>query len=232
MSLRYPEFELLGDRLRRWIENADEPGCRIPKTTFGISDIDDRTWRVQSYPEFLDHQWDAWAYSMDLPVDVQGIDQDPSYHSQSVLKFTGEPSYWMGRSGPGVVFLDNIRRIVGSTDPYMSEYTKAFYEMHFPLESLKHVVMTTILQVETRHLLADRVYQSSEGLSFSCKEPLTWEPPSPGFCAILGTPIGKVVGAFVLGAYGQGVKRIARIVSFRTGQNLTDFNLRFDIEDV
>jgi hypothetical protein len=52
------------------------------------------------------------------------------------------------------------------------------------------------------------------------------------FNAILGTPIGRVVASLVLGAYGQGVKRIARIVTFQTGYFNEILELRFDIEDI
>ncbi|KAJ5514403.1 hypothetical protein N7463_003955 [Penicillium fimorum] len=114
----------------------------------------------------------------------------------------------------------------------MSEFAKAFYESHFPLESLKYAFVTTVVQEKTMPFLRDHIYLSQEGLGFPPKEPQTWESPSPEFCGILGTPIGKVVAALVLCAYGQSVKRIPRIVTFHTGSNPCEYNLRFDIEDV
>ena len=131
-----------------------------------------------------------------------------------------------------MIFIDDLRRQQVPTNFYMSEFTKAFYESHFPLNTLKCVIVTNIGQKHTKPFIRDHIYKSREGLEFPPKEPQTWESPSPEFCGILGTPIGKVVAAFVLCAYGQGVKRIPRIVTFHTGENSSKYNLRFDIEDV
>ncbi|KAJ5615881.1 hypothetical protein N7537_000995 [Penicillium hordei] len=118
------------------------------------------------------------------------------------------------------------------TNFYMSEFSKAFYETHFPLETLQYVIVTDIRRKHTNPFLRDHIYKSQSVLEFLPREPQTWESPSPETCGTLGTPIGKVVTAFVLCAYGQGVKRIPRIVKCETGENSSKYNLRFDIEDV
>ncbi|KAF4768132.1 hypothetical protein N7455_002524 [Penicillium solitum] len=142
-----------------------------------------------------------------------------------------DPKLWMVVTSPQFLE-DDWRRQQVPTNFYMSEFTKAFYESHFPLNTLKCVIVTNIGQKHTKPFIRDHIYKSREGLEFPPKEPQTWESPSPEFCGILGTPIGKVVAAFVLCAYGQGVKRIPRIVTFHTGENSSKYNLRFDIEDV
>ncbi|KAJ5774151.1 hypothetical protein N7457_009047 [Penicillium paradoxum] len=232
MALKYPEFEPRGDSLRRWMEKSDEPGCPIPRTEFTLPDRDDPRRHSHTVQEDLTQEWSSWAKSIGLPVDAVDGDPKPSYYTQSIVKTgLGRLTYWLGRTGPGVIFIDNIMRVPDSTDPHISEYTQAFYEMNFPLESLKHVVVTTIVQSQTMDLV-EQIYEAHPDNLFPAESPQTWESPSPEFCAILGTPLGKVVGAFVLGAYGQGVKRIARIVSFHTGSDFDIFNLQFDIEDV
>ncbi|KAJ5834746.1 hypothetical protein N7447_000772 [Penicillium robsamsonii] len=232
MAPKYPEFEPEGDSLRRWMERADEPGCPISRTTLTLSNMDSGVWYILAHPDPLTDKWEYWANTLGLTVDGPQNIQEPSYRFQSVVKATGEPTYWIGRTGPGVIFIDNIRRADDPTNFYMSEFAKAFYESHFPLESLKYVFITTIVQESTMPFLRDHIYLSREGLEFPPKEPQTWESPSPEFCGILGTPIGKVVAALVLCTYGQGVKRIPRIVSFHTGNHRCEYNLRFDIEDV
>ncbi|KGO71936.1 hypothetical protein PITC_026560 [Penicillium italicum] len=235
MASKYPEFEPQGDSLRRWMELADEPDCPIPRTTLTIPDIDPRLWYLSSIPGSLTKEWEYWDRTFGLTVDYLASNQEPLYllkSAVSVVKLTGELTLWVGRTGPGVIFLDNIKRAPNSATFYMSEFAKAFYESHFPLESLKYVIVTSIVQQETRRFIRDQIYKSSERLEFPPKEPQIWESPSPEFCGILGTPIGKVVAAFVLGAYGQGVKRIPRIVTFHTGEDLCEYNLRFDLEDV
>jgi hypothetical protein len=239
MALTYPEFEPHGDKLRRWMEDANEPRCPILRTSLTIPDennvIVSREWYINSDPSYLTEHWALWAQSVGLPFDGLPLEardrgQKPSYYAQSIIKFLGSYGCWIGRTGPGVIFIDNIKRVTGSTDPHMSEYTKAFYEMNFPLASLKYVVVTTIVERKTRPFL-DHLY-TSQGLSLPLKESQTWEASSAEFCGLLGTPIGKMVGAFVLGAYGQGVRRIARIVNFQTSDDVSACNLRFDIEDV
>ncbi|CAG8878607.1 unnamed protein product [Penicillium nalgiovense] len=210
MAPKYPEFEPWGETFRRWMECADEPGCYIPRTTLTVAGLDPTLWHVVSSPKPLTLEWVSWAGIFGLTLDDPASDQT-MYLDQSVLKIKGEYTYWMGRIGPGVIFIDNIKRAKDPRNFYMSEFTKAVYESHFPLESLKG-------------------YLRVPGLGFPPKEPQTWVSPSPEFCGILGTPIGKVVAAFVLCAYGQGVKRIPRIVTFHT--SMAGLNLRFDIEDV
>ncbi|KAJ6187453.1 hypothetical protein N7519_002361 [Penicillium mononematosum] len=228
MAAKYPEFEPLGDTFRRWMERADEPGCYIPRTTLTVAGLDPTLWHVASSPKPLTLEWEAWADTFGLTLDDPASKQT-MYLGQSVLKIKGEHTYWMGRIGPGVIFIDNIKRAQDPRNFYMSEFTKALYELHYPLESLKCVIVTTVVQEETRPFIREDIYES-QGLGFPSKEPRTWESPSPEFCGILGTPIGKVVAAFVLCAYGQGVKRIPRIMTFHTG--MVELNIRFDIEDV
>lgn len=232
MAPKYPEFEPQGDSLRRWMEGADKPQCPIPMTTLTVADIDPNVWHVACNPKSLTSKWEYWADIFGLTVDDPASNQEPIYRFQSVVKIKGEFTYWIGRTGPGVIFMDNIKRSQNPTNFYMSEFAKAFYESHLPLESLKYVFVTTVIQKETVPFIRDHIYKSREGLRFPPKEPQTWESPSPEFCGILGTPIGKVVATFVLCAYGQGVKRIPRIVTFHSGEDWSEYNLRFDIEDV
>ncbi|KAJ5550806.1 hypothetical protein N7535_001254 [Penicillium sp. DV-2018c] len=226
------EYVLQGDRLQRWMEDANEPKCPILRTSLTIPEsvIMDDEWYINSDPHYLTEDWALWAQSVGLPSANQDFNQEPIYWAQSIVRFKGSYGCWIGRTGPGVIFIDNIKRVQGSTHPHMSEYAKAFYEMNFDLASLKYVVVTMIVEKRTRPFL-NYLYQS-RGLSLVHAEPQTWEASSDGFCGLLGTPIGRVVGALILGAYGQGVKRIARIVSFQIGDEFGGYNLRFDIDDV
>ena len=72
----------------------------------------------------------------------------------------------------------------------------------------------------------------SEGLPYPFSEQGIWDPRLREFDALLGTKMGKTVAAFILCAWGQGVKRIARIVIFYDGEYLQRLNMRFDIEDI
>jgi hypothetical protein len=112
----------------------------------------------------------------------------------------------------------------------MSEFTKAAYEMEFPLSSLRYVFVTDISETDTVRCIRDEVY-SSEGLPYPSNEQAVWGPSSE-FDALLGSTIGRIVGAFILCGWGQGKKQIARIVTFHDGEYLQRLNMRFDIEDI
>ncbi|CAI7647676.1 unnamed protein product [Penicillium discolor] len=157
---------------------------------------------------WLDSTWDTWIYPADLPVELNKIE---------IENRQGPPVGWEGRTGRGVVFLDWIRRSKRSTAPHISEFTKAAYEMDFPLESLQYVFVTDISETDTVQCIHD------EGI---------WDPRSREFDALLGTRMGKTVAAFILCAWGQGIKRIARIVTFYDGEYLQRLNMRLDIEDI
>jgi hypothetical protein len=135
---------------------------------------------------------------------------------------------WFGRTGPGVIFIDCFSRAKGCAHPYMSEFTRGIYEINFDINSLKYVVFTTIIEADTSAFVNDDLYKPRELLS-PLEETQTWESPSAEFCGILGTPIGKVAGAIVLGAFGQGIKQISRVVTFHVGLSL---HIQFEIGDV
>lgn len=192
MTPKYPKFEPQGDSFRRWMERADEPGCPISRTTLTTEDLDPKVWIVGSSPQFLEEDWMYWADTFGLPVDDPAINQKAIYRFQSALKHKGDLTLWIGRAGPGVIFIDDIRRQQVPTNFYMSEFTKAFYESHFPLNTLKYVIVTDINEKHTMPFIQDHVYKSREGLEFPPKEPQTWESPSPELCGILGTPLVKL----------------------------------------
>lgn len=135
------------------MERTDESECPITMITLTIPDIDPRLWYVTSTPESLEEEWEYWARIFSLAVDDPAGNREPIYRlvsAVSVVKLTGELTFWVGRMGPGVIFMDNIKRAPSSKSFYMSEFTKAFYESHFPLESLKYVSVTRIAQREIR----------------------------------------------------------------------------------
>ncbi|KAJ5383237.1 hypothetical protein N7517_001148 [Penicillium concentricum] len=216
----YSPWEEKGRRLRKWIDRDHEPGCPYPISTFAVTyKPPHRDYAVAHEYGWLDPTWDRFMYPIDLSDDLNYI------HIEGLR---GPPVGWEGRTGQGVVFLDWIRRSRRSTAPHISEFTKAAYEMEFPLETLRYVFVTDISETDTVQLVRDELYRS-QGLQYPNNNLETWTP-GPEYDALLGTPIGKTVAAFVLCAWGQGIKRIARIVTFHDGQHLQRLNMRFDIE--
>jgi len=48
-----------------------------------------------------------------------------------------------------MIFLDDIFRSKRSEDPYISEFTKAAYQLDFPLNSLRSVIAANINEADT-----------------------------------------------------------------------------------
>jgi hypothetical protein len=167
----------------------------------------------------------------DLIPDTLDPAESPSFR-HSIIKTKNGITALVATVGPGVLFVYSMRRLYGSNDPYISELIKIAYETHFQLGSIKHIFMGEVQEHETEPFIEEEVYPSREGLDYPSPETQTWDYNSHEFSAIMGTPVGKVVGFFILGAYGQGVKRIARIATFHTGLDLHKLHIRFDIDDV
>ncbi|KAJ6070490.1 hypothetical protein N7467_011809 [Penicillium canescens] len=149
----------------------------------------------------------------------------------------------MGSASAGVSWLEGAEAAFGykasggcpvTTAPWISELTKAIYEKYSSLSDLRYVFLTDVQNEDTVECITTICdthrlpYPSDDDHG---KWPTgVWMPPSPEFNALQGTRLGKVVAYFILGAYGQGVKRIAKITFFNAKRK--QLNLRFDIENV
>jgi hypothetical protein len=157
------------------------------------------------------------------------------YQYVSLLSNGFAKTMWIGRIGPGVLIIECIERTSESITPWISELTKAMYENWARLSDLRYIFITEVENADT--VACVQKICDIQGLEYpqeygdKRKWPKkVWRPSTPEFNALLGTRLGKVVAYFLLGAYGQGVKRIARIRFFHSGCD--GLNLRFDIEDV
>ncbi|KAJ5467539.1 hypothetical protein N7475_005291 [Penicillium sp. IBT 31633x] len=225
MAPHYPLWlEENGHILQNWIENDRALGCPYPISTFTLT---------RRHPDYAINRasvhLDAGAM-IAIGLNIDGTSS--GYRKISVTnRDDGPPTWWIGRTGPGVVFIDDIFRSTRSEDPYISEYTKAIYKMNYPLDSLRHVVVPNVNEANTISCVRE-VYKSREGLCYPSNAEQTWEPCSPEYRALLGTAIGKVVGAFVLCSWGQGRKRIVRIVTFHMKSDVHKLYMRFDLDDM
>jgi hypothetical protein len=217
----YPEWEQGGRAFQRWMEDYREAGCPYPKSTFSIAP-QSPDYYVRHEAVSLHPLWQYWTVPLGLPTEINNI---------AVSNRGGRPLSWEGRTGYGMIFLDWICRSRKSIKPHIREFTKAVYEMDFPLDSLRYVFVTNVVEESTIACVLE-VCRSFEGLSYPCDQPQSWSAGSREYHALLGTTIGNVVAGFVLCAWGQGRKRIDRIVTFHTEGCLIHLNMRFDLADV
>lgn len=136
---------------------------------------------------------------------------------------------WVGRTGPGTIFIEDVMRASNFPNPQISEISQAVYTRKYDIESLKRVFATDILNTQTANFIKTQLYSPINGLSWPDSKERIWEYGTPEYQAFLGTPIGKMVAAIVLGAFPRGTRRIARIASWQVGFNHSP-QLRFDIE--
>ncbi|KGO74120.1 hypothetical protein PITC_021780 [Penicillium italicum] len=238
MAFKYLQFQPHGEKLIRWMENANEPGCPVQRSTLNAGTLPQpMDWHIEHDREWLSPERIASIVGLGLPLgefipnDLYPTESPCLRHS--IIKTIGGITALVGTIAPGVLFVYSIRRKrLPSNDPYVSELAKMAYEAHFPLDSLKHVIVNEIQEEATETFVRERIYPSREGLSYPSAEHQTWDYPLPEFSAIMGTPIGKVIGSLILGAFGQGVKRVARVVTFQDGLDLHKLHIRFDIEHV
>ncbi|CAG8090554.1 unnamed protein product [Penicillium salamii] len=221
MASTSPPWEERGLILQRWIEGR-QSGCPYPKSVFTLA-YKSRDYLIVAKQEKLNAKLLAF---------LQIGNTNSTFHNVSVTqRDVSAPTWWIGRIAPGMVIVDDIFRSKRSDDPYISEFTKAVYQLEFPLNSLKSVVVANINEKDTVHCARHKVYKS-QGLQYPSRTQHIWNSSSHEFQALLGTGIGKVVGAFVLCAWGQGRKRISRIVTFNIDSDVHKLHMRFDLEDM
>ncbi|KAJ5951173.1 uncharacterized protein N7479_009586 [Penicillium vulpinum] len=237
MAFRYPQFEPYGDKLIRWMENTNEPGCQIPMTILTALTLPQpKIFNNEYEREWLSPAQIFSIVGLHLPVadlipHSSDLTESPSFR-HSIIKTKNGITALVSTIGPGVLFVYSMRRVHVSNDPYISELIKIAYETHFRLDTLKYLFINEVQEHKTEPFIEEQIYPSREGLSYPSAERQIWDRSSSEFSAIMGTPVGKVVGFFILGAYGQGVKRISQIVTFQTGRDLHKLEIRFNIEDV
>ncbi|CAG8933504.1 unnamed protein product [Penicillium salamii] len=221
MASTSPPCEEKGLILQGWIEGR-QSGCPYPKSVFTLA-YKSRDYLIVAKQEKLNAKLLAF---------LQFEDTNPTFYNVSVTKRdVSAPTWWIGRIAPGMVIVDDIFRSKRSDDPYISEFTKAVYQLEFHLNSLRSVVVANINEEDTVHCARHKVYKP-HGLQYPSHTPVIWKRNSPDFQALLGTGIGKVVGAFVLCAWGQGRKRVSRISTFNIDSDVHKFHMRFDLEDM
>jgi hypothetical protein len=137
---RVPPWEAAGDQIRKWMENASEPGCPIPRTTLSLGILLNRSvWDVtiDSDTDWLEGEHHACLRR--VGISAEGEANGHYAHRGVMVKKNAEPvTFWTGLNDPGVIFIGSIGRAAYSDGPYISEPTKAIYQNDFKLEGPKH----------------------------------------------------------------------------------------------
>ncbi|KAJ5751920.1 hypothetical protein N7520_008837 [Penicillium odoratum] len=227
MFIEYGEFESKGSALQRQMENTEEPGCLIPRSTATrLGDLSQEEWKVIAKKECLPSEFVSCFHLLGLPADTNPDEESSPYRCVYIVRREFPAMSWVGRVGEGVILLDCIKRSNGNRY-HMSDLTKLAYERYFPLDTLRFVIAACVVNTDSTMTLFE-IYRS-RGIYYLDNDEYTWESSAAEFRALLGCGIGKCVTNFILAAYGQGVKRISRIVTWRERGEL---EMLFAIENV
>lgn len=198
------------------IENPNVQ-CSVPRTNLTLADLDKDFWDITDYDNIgLPLNYHAReAAVLEVPDHGYKRMMIDGYHATS-----GDVvNSWKGRAAQGVLFIEDIER--KGAGPWTSELCKVAYEQVANLATLNRIFVTNVINSDTRPF-AKNVWPGP-GLK-------VFEAGTRQFHTLLGTRIGKLVAYLVLGAYGQGNRRIARIAVWWAGQTNSVLQLRFDLE--
>lgn len=213
------------------MENPREPGCKVARITLTLNTLppDRSDWDIAASAEHLEPEHYKWLERVGISTIVDKKSEESIYQGTMVMKREGPSTQWTGVVGPGIIFINNIERAKSSDGPFISELTYAVYAQKFDIQSLKHVWVTDVQNHDTIRFINNHIYAAGTESEYPRDALISWNSSSSQYNALLGTALGKMVSYFILGAFGQGVKRISRICLFRSYNSP---QLQFDIEQV
>ncbi|OQE39821.1 hypothetical protein PENCOP_c006G07069 [Penicillium coprophilum] len=227
-------FRQKGNDYQTWINDPDDTNCQRPcivsPSTLRLDDL------MQPFAD--GNRWDAYFNAwVDAPEEIGDpcpldLPTGQDYHKLYLRKLGVEKdgsvgwNKYHGRVAHTAIFADNNVRLDG---PQWSQIAQAHYQDFFDIDSLKYVFRMTVVNEET-HTFVDKVLYPRYGLELAGDSQLrTWLYDTDEYQEIMGTPLGKAVGALVLGAFTRGTRRISQIL---TWQYDGDLQMRFDISQV
>lgn len=217
-----------GAQIRRWIDDPNEASCKVAACTM--------TWDDSAIGDYANDFNSVTQASLNLTytnrfeeVGLPTRAAPPPYHYVDLFH---DFTRFKALVGPGVIWIADIARN-RKNGPPISEVSLAFYRKYFSQE-LRYVFVDGVINVKTKGLIIDELYPSIgvEWLPDHCDEhtPTIWEFGTPGYDAILGSPIGRLVAFIVLGGFPRGTHRIRKIVIWpNTKMQEAASDMRFDI---
>lgn len=219
-QMQYGKLQRQGGRIREWISDANKANCPVSASTLTL----------QGFRDTYDISCDSEATNIDQDLRGQaialGLPQGVVYQHFEIVH---SALTWTGYTGPGIIIMDEIERAENRRvrPPWISEVAQVLYEKDFAITDLTYVFLNNIVNNETADMI-NRVYSESLGISSGTPEPQIWDFESPEYDALLGTPLGKTVGALVLAAFDRGTRRIEQIVTWPNPSSASPC-MRFDI---
>jgi hypothetical protein len=229
------DFFTKGTNYQDWIQFPNDEDCAAPcpvqvssltaDIMLNCADAADR-WEVREN-NWIDRPLELHdTHQIDLPSNPG------TYHRLHISKLgideEGKQKWneYKGRTTLGAIFAEDNTRVDG---PHWSELAKAHYEANYDINSLKFVFRLNVVNRTTMPYV-DSVLYPRFGLDLMQDQTVRkWAYNTDEYKEILGTTLGKGVGALVLSAFPRGTRRITQIV---TWSYQGDLQIRFDIADL
>lgn len=212
--INYGERQELGGHYRRWISNPSKPNCPVQPNQLTILGLGQ---------QFNVEIWQETPANPDLINLFQALQLIPATfpHDQSAYRSYEFNSFlmmsWRAFVGPRVLIIEEMHRS-DTRMPYVSEVSLAVYGSDYLLDTLRHVIITSVVNQETLSCLSTQVHSN---VYWSDDWWRTWEHGTPEYDTLLGTPVGKMVASMVLGGFPRGTKKISCINTVSNWDGLT-----------
>ncbi|KAJ5279554.1 hypothetical protein N7478_004926 [Penicillium angulare] len=226
---RYGEHQLKGFQRRRWIEDPNFEGCPFQRSTLSFDDLKRKLEDLmiprrvlQSDREIKDPKRTKIITStLEKCIKRHKLPKNPSWDTStetSYLSWNIQFSFFsfMGTTGPGVLEVSLMQRnptenYEADPAPHVSSTLQAVYQRDFDLETLKYVLFTTVKNPDTEGFVKDQLYTVKNNLTWPQLGQRSWFHGSDEYHGLLGTEVGRIVVALVLGAFERGTHYISEI---------------------
>ena len=223
-QIKYGKLQQAGLLRLRWIEDPNRSDCPIAKSTLTFDAFHQMMPSGNVRAENIALGLEDHIVGLRLPNEFYDYVEESAYRAFDYTSVSGEMQ-WVGRTGPGVIFLEVLERQEGF--PHISDITLAFYKRDFPIDRLKYIFVCTVIQPETFSFVRHRLYPANS-IPWPSEKSQAWALGTPEYEALLGTRIGKMVAYIVCGGFDRGTRQIEQILTWSTAQGFV--NLRFDIK--
>lgn len=205
------EYHERGIEISNWIEDPNHPNCPC-----SLSELTPAQISEMANGENRSVATDDNSIEKDL-VMPPGFQPRPwIFWSARVINTSLE-----GFFGNGAIVIDIMNRR-GGGGPHVSELAAVRYAAEYPIEDLRHVFVTTVVNKEFRHYMKMAKFDKDE-----LKAGKTFERGSTEYFSFMGTRVGRVVGSILLAAFPRGSRRIS---SIHLWEDDWAPSVRFDIE--
>lgn len=215
---RFGRIQRSGARLQDCMDYPDVP-CRIQPCTLNLDQLASHHWRIRMEDSEVPAELESRASFLGLTN--SGYDY---IHTSMTQYLDGIRNMWDGRTGDGVIFLEDIvnspERYGPPISPYISQITQAVYQQHWSLAYLTRIYVLNVVERGTTQFISE-IYPTER------HEYTVFHYGTAEFQGVLGTRIGKIIAYFILGAYVRGTARVSRVCMWRDS---TFLQLQFDIE--